>query len=70
MNPDGTNVLKSPTRHLFLALIRIISIFLEYLWSQIIYPSFDKLYRINNDGSGLTKIYQTPNGKFISECDW
>jgi dipeptidyl aminopeptidase/acylaminoacyl peptidase len=28
------------------------------------------LYRINNDGSGLTKIYQTPNGKFISECDW
>jgi hypothetical protein len=23
------------------------------------------LYRINNDGSGLTKIYQTPNGKFI-----
>jgi hypothetical protein len=21
-------------------------------------------------GGGLTKIYQTPNGKFISECDW
>jgi hypothetical protein len=38
--------------------------------SQIIYPYFDKLYRINNDGSGLTKIYQTSNGKFISECDW
>jgi Tol biopolymer transport system component len=36
----------------------------------IIYPYFDKLYRINNDGSGLTKIYQTSNGKFISECDW
>jgi hypothetical protein len=35
-----------------------------------IYPYFDKLYRINNDGSGLTKIYQTSNGKFISECDW
>jgi hypothetical protein len=45
-----------------------------YSWntsgSQIIYPYFDKLYRINNDGSGLTKIYQTSNGKFISECDW
>jgi hypothetical protein len=31
---------------------------------------FDKLYSINNDGSGLTKIYQTPNGKFGLECDW
>jgi hypothetical protein len=31
-------------------------------YSQIIYPYFDKLYRINNDGSGLTKIYQTSNG--------
>jgi Tol biopolymer transport system component len=53
-----------------------ISGFMDYLnfsWNTseaIIYPSFDKLYRINNDGSGLTKIYQTPNGKFISECDW
>jgi hypothetical protein len=48
--------------------------FINYSWntsgSQIIYPYFDKLYRINNDGSGLTKIYQTSNGKFISECDW
>lgn len=38
--------------------------------SQIIYPYFDKLYIINTDGSGLTQIYQTPNGKFITECDW
>ena len=36
----------------------------------MIYPNFDKLYKISNDGSGLTKIFQTPNGKFISECDW
>lgn len=48
--------------------------FMNFSWntngSQIIYPYFDKLYRINADGSGLTMIYQTPNGKFISECDW
>jgi Tol biopolymer transport system component len=37
---------------------------------KIIYPNFDKLYEINSSGSGLRKIFQTPNGKFISECDW
>jgi hypothetical protein len=70
MNPDGTNVLKITNA----APIGFNSDYLNFSWntsgSQIIYPSFDKLYRINNDGSGLTKIYQTPNGKFISECDW
>lgn len=48
--------------------------YLKFCWnsngSQIIYPSFDKLYQINADGSGLTQIFQTPNGKFITECDW
>jgi hypothetical protein len=57
--------LKSLIQFLLRDLIQI----LFYSWntsgSQIIY--FDKLYRIN-DGSGLTKIYQTSNGKFISEC--
>lgn len=38
--------------------------------SQLIYPNFDKLYKINVNGTGLTQIYQTPNGKFISECVW
>jgi hypothetical protein len=46
--------------------------YLNFSWntsgSQIIYPSFDKLYRINNDGSN--KIYQTPNGSSFIECDW
>lgn len=47
---------------------------LDYSWnpsgSQFIYPSFDKLYKINKDGSGLTLVYQTPDGSFISECEW
>ena len=71
MNPDGTNVLKITNAA---PISGFNSDYLNFSWntsgSQIIYPSFDKLYRINNDGSGLTKIYQTPNGKFISECDW
>ena len=47
---------------------------LDFSWSangaKLIYPHFDKLYQINKDGSGLTLIYQTPDGSFISECDW
>lgn len=47
---------------------------LDFSWntsgSQLIYPSFDKLYKINKDGSGLTLVYQTTDGSFISECEW
>lgn len=39
---------------------------LDFSWntsgSQLIYPSFDKLYKINKDGSGLTLVYQTTDG--------
>lgn len=48
--------------------------FIGFSWNttgdKLIYPNFDKLYQINSDGSGLKKIFQTSNGKFISECDW
>jgi hypothetical protein len=71
MNPDGSDIFKVTNS---VPIAGFNSDFINYSWnasgSQIIYPYFDKLYRINNDGSGLTKIYQTPNGKFISECDW
>lgn len=47
---------------------------IDYAWnrtgSQFLYPSFDKLYKINKDGSGLTLVYQTPDGSFITECEW
>ncbi len=46
----------------------------EFDWStngsQIIYPSFDKLYRINADGSGLELIYETGDGSLITKCAW
>lgn len=71
MNPDGSGVFKVTNS---VPIAGFNSDFINFSWntsgSQIIYPYFDKLYRINSDGSGLTKIYQTPNGKLISECDW
>jgi hypothetical protein len=71
MNEDGSEI-KKITSSVPIAGFNADNI--SFSWntsgSQIIYPNFDKLYRINNDGSGLTQIYKTPNGKFISECDW
>jgi Tol biopolymer transport system component len=71
MNFDGTGV-KKVTNSVPVAGFN--SDYIGYSWnatgSELIYPNFDKLYKINSDGSGLTKIFQTPNGKFISECDW
>ncbi|WP_027376515.1 carboxypeptidase-like regulatory domain-containing protein [Kaistella palustris] len=47
---------------------------LNFSWntngSEFIYPSFSKLYKINKDGTGLQLLYTTPDGSFISECDW
>jgi len=46
----------------------------DFSWSpdgsQLLYASFDKLYSINKDGSGLQEIYETIDGSLISECDW
>lgn len=71
MNFDGTGI-KRVTSSVPIAGFN--SDYIDYSWnasgSELIYPNFDKLYKISSDGSGLTKIFQTPNGKFISECDW
>ena len=71
MNLDGSGLFKVTNT------IPIAGFNMEYVtysWStngsQLIYPNFNKLYRINADGGGLAEIFQTPNGKFISECDW
>ncbi len=71
MKPDGSEVFKVTSA---VPISGFNSEFINFSWntsgSQIIYPYFDKLYKINKDGSGLAKIYQTPDGRFISECDW
>ncbi|SDY04704.1 Carboxypeptidase regulatory-like domain-containing protein [Lutibacter oricola] len=47
---------------------------IDYSWSsngdRLIYANYDKLYVINKDGSGLSMLYQTTDGSFITECDW
>lgn len=71
MNPDGTEVKKITN---FIPIAGFNMEHVNYCWStngrQIIYPNFDKLYRIDSDGGGLIQLFKTPNGKFISECDW
>ncbi|MGL5112628.1 MAG: TolB family protein, partial [Flavobacterium sp.] len=71
MNSDGTSI-KKVTNTVPIAGFNMDHV--SFCWnssgSQIIYPNFDKLYRINSDGTGLTSVFQTPNGKFISECAW
>lgn len=71
MNPDGSNIFKVTNS---VAINGFNLNYMNFCWkangSQIIYSNFDKLYQINTDGSGLTQLFQTPNGKFISECNW
>ena len=38
--------------------------------TRLLYPSFDKLYRIAPSGSALQQLHQTLDGNFISEIDW
>lgn len=47
---------------------------MDFSWStngnSFVYPYFDKLYKINKDGSGQELVYTTPDGSLITECDW
>lgn len=71
MKPDGTDIRQVTSTH---PLIGFKQSELDFSWSaygsKLIFPSLDKLYRINKDGSGEQLIYQTPDGSFITECDW
>lgn len=46
----------------------------SYAWSptgdQLLYPSFDKLYRVNLDGTGLTEITTAPFGRIFEGVAW
>ncbi|PKD19616.1 hypothetical protein APR41_03140 [Salegentibacter salinarum] len=45
----------------------------DFSWANdgasLVYPNFDKLYRVNATGDGTTQIYSEPDGKFITEVD-
>ncbi len=69
-NPDGSNVFKITT----VPVAGFRNDELDFAWStngqELLYANFNKLYRINKDGSGLNLVYTTPDGSMISECDW
>lgn len=69
-NPDGSNPFKVTT----VPAAGFNNYEMDFAWStngqEILYSNFNKLYRINKDGSGLTLVYTTPDGSMISECDW
>jgi len=71
MKPDGTAIQQVTSAT---PLIGFKQDEIDFSWStngdRILYPSFDKLYLINKDGSGNQLIYQTLDGSFITECDW
>ncbi len=69
-NPDGSN----PFQVTNIPVSGFNNAELDYSWSlngkEFLYANFNKLYRINKDGSGLQLVYSTTDGSFISECDW
>ncbi len=69
-NPDGSNVFKVTT----VPVAGFNNNELDFSWStngqEFLYANFNKLYRINKDGSGLNLVYTAPSGTMISECDW
>lgn len=71
MNTDGSNK-KQVTKEK--AILGFDYNELDFSWSpdggSIIYPNYDKLYKINSNGSELELLYTTGNGNFISKCSW
>lgn len=70
VKPDGSNVTKVTQ----IPIAGFNQDELDYSWnstgSAFIYSNFDKLYKINKDGTGLQLIYSTPDGSLITEVDW
>lgn len=70
MNEDGSEVLQvtntQPVNGFNLEEV-------NYAWEptgeKLYYPSFDKLFAINANGSGLELIYTTPDGSLITEVE-
>lgn len=71
MDLDGTNVFQV-TNTVSVTGFNLEEI--DFSWksndTQILYPSFDKLYQITTTGASLSQIHQTANGNFVTEVDW
>lgn len=68
MNRDGTDQKQISTT---IPIAGFRSTELEFSWidngTAILYPNFDKIYRIAINGGGSSIVYQTPDGALISE---
>ena len=70
MNMDGSDVRRVTT-------FPISSVFSEeisFSWAsnggKIIFPNYKKLFSVNKDGTDLTELANTTNGKVFIGCDW
>lgn len=70
MNSRGEDVVKVTT----LAITGNYNEGTGFCWSpdgsMLLYPHYDKLYRVNQDGTGLTQIATAPAGRNFTACDW
>ncbi|WP_400190319.1 carboxypeptidase regulatory-like domain-containing protein [Hymenobacter sp. B81] len=70
MNRDGSDVRRLTT----LAVESYYNQGQGYCWSpdgaQLVYAHYDKLYRINRDGTGLLLLATAPAGRHFREMDW
>jgi len=69
-NPDGSNIFKVTQ----IPVAGFNQDELDFSWntsgSAFLYSNFDKLYKVNKDGTGQQLVYTTPDGSLISEVDW
>ncbi len=70
MNLDGSNVLQITST---IPVTGFRQNEIDFTWglngSRLFYPSLDKVYSINTDGSGIQLLYQTSDGSLVSEVD-
>lgn len=72
MNHDGSNLHRVTT----VPVAGLIPSDLSFCWSpdgtQLLYPSNNKLYMVqaNGSGNGLRLIAETPAGRYFAGCDW
>jgi len=70
MNRDGSNSVQITN----ISIDSYDSYDLDYSWSpdgsKLLYMHFDRLYLVNQDGSGTTLLAQLTDGSVFSGCDW
>ncbi|TDB64051.1 carboxypeptidase regulatory-like domain-containing protein [Arundinibacter roseus] len=70
MNRDGRNLRKVTS----VPVSGLSPLDLSFTWayngSKIIYPSNNRLYSINTDGTGLAVVATAPAGRLFAGCDW